>query len=123
MALACFTLFLWLVLVRGAFWGLGWVVVAYQWFWDAAVVLKWMPECVSTVHIICFDSSVGDKMHLVFECTHLHFLQQKYSHLFGPTVRDTRGFFSQKDKVAVVKFHIGCPQTAYISVTFAFGHM
>ena len=44
-------LFLWLVLVCGASWALGWVVIAYQWFWDAAVVLKGMPGCVGTVQI------------------------------------------------------------------------
>ena len=47
-------------------------------------------------------------MHLLFECTHLQSLRQEYSHLSGPIVRDIRGFFSQKDKVAVVNFILDC---------------
>ena len=47
---------------------------------------------------------VGDELHMVFECPHLQSLRDQFSDLFRPTTTDMRSFFSQRDKVGVIKF-------------------
>ena len=39
-----------------------------------------------------------------FECPHLQPLRDQFSDLFRPTTTDMRSFFSQRDKVGVIKF-------------------
>ncbi|RYH25835.1 hypothetical protein EON65_15190 [archaeon] len=55
----------------------------------------------------CSDGTVGDELHMVFECPKVQGLRHKYCHLFGPPISqalDMRAFFSQRDMFAVVNF-------------------
>ena len=69
----------------------------------------------------CVQGVVGDELHMTFECPHLQSLRDQFSHLFGPTTTDMRSFFSQQDKVSVIKFTMGALGLA--TDCFAFGHM
>ena len=52
----------------------------------------------------CGPPHVCDELHLVFECAHLAFLRDKYSHLFGCHAPTMKQFIWQTDLVSVMKF-------------------
>ena len=56
----------------------------------------------------CGEHSVGDELHMVFECPALHPMRQRYFSLFTSDTDTMRSFFGQKDHMQVFRFILDC---------------
>lgn len=56
----------------------------------------------------CNTSSIGDEMHMIFECPALENLRQKYSHLFHSHVTTMQQFMWQNETIQVMLFIRDC---------------
>ena len=56
----------------------------------------------------CGEHSVGDELHMVFECPALHPMRQRYFSLFTSDTDTMRSFFGQKDHMQVFRFLLDC---------------
>lgn len=71
----------------------------------------WGPQRVSRMHRICLkctSNQVGDERHLVFECTALQPIRDKYADLFQVAPLTMRQFMWQPDLLRVALFVVEC---------------
>jgi len=60
------------------------------------------------VCMCCTTGSLGDELHLVFECPALAGVRQEYAALFSSGITTMRGFFGQQDHIGVFKYIMQC---------------
>lgn len=57
---------------------------------------------------LCGVQSLGDELHVVFECAAMQPFRVKYAQLFAADITDMRTFFAQPDTWAVLDFVLAC---------------